>query len=477
MRIVQLQATNVKRIKAIDLTFKDGVTVFSGLNGQGKSSAADCLFYALGGKEALPGEPVRKGQDKATIKVGLGTDIVELVVKRTIPKDGPTTLIVESPDGARYPSPQAMLDGMWNAIAVDPPAFIRMPPKEQASLLRKVAKLDIDVDALDALNLSDFNKRTDINRQAKQKKAQADGVAVPDEVKGAIVDESALVGELEAAGKTNAEIETKKGRRELAKQTIAQMTAQAAELKVSAVSVRTAADAAYTKAGQDAQEAYDRAKKVAETAYAGELKRATGIEELAAAGLADVDELQKKLSAAPPLAEPVDTADLRRRIDAAKATNKAIADRAEAVKRKADLAGEATRLDVESKALTASIDARNKEKDDAIKGAAMPVEGLGFADGVVTYQGLPFDQASQAEQLRVSMAVALASNPKLRVVLIREGSLLDDNSLALVAEMAAAAKAQVFIEVVDGSGKVGIVFEDGLVVSSPEIRAAQEKPQ
>ena len=120
------------------------------------------------------------------------------------------------------------------------------------------------------------------------------------------------------------------------------------------------------------------------------------------------------------------------------------------------------------------MDARAKQKQDAIAGAAMPVDGLGFGAGVVTYNGVPFDQASSAEQLRVSMGIAIAANPKLRVIRITDGSLLDEDSLAAIGEMAKAADFQVFVEVVDSSGTVGIVIEDGLVASTPESREAAE---
>jgi len=112
-----------------------------------------------------------------------------------------------------------------------------------------------------------------------------------------------------------------------------------------------------------------------------------------------------------------------------------------------------------------NIARRTKQRNDAIAAAKMPVEGLGFGDGEVTYNGHPFAQASGAEQLRVSVAIAMAGNPKLRVLRIKDGSLLDSKSLALLEEMADLNDFQVWIESVDESGTVGIVMEDGAVAS------------
>jgi predicted ABC-type transport system involved in lysophospholipase L1 biosynthesis ATPase subunit len=76
---------------------------------------------------------------------------------------------------------------------------------------------------------------------------------------------------------------------------------------------------------------------------------------------------------------------------------------------------------------------------------------------------VPFKQASGAEQLRVSLAMAIALNPKLRVIRIADGSLLDSDNLALVESIARENDFQVWIEMVgDGDGR-GIIIEDGSV--------------
>jgi hypothetical protein len=138
---------------------------------------------------------------------------------------------------------------------------------------------------------------------------------------------------------------------------------------------------------------------------------------------------------------------------------------------RAEVAKEADAKKARSEDLTRQIDGIKQRKAETIEKAAMPVAGLGLSDGGVTLGGLPLDQASAAEQLRVSVAIGLAMNPRLRVLLIRDASLLDADSLRLVAEMAQAADAQVWCEMVtDGSG-VGIVIEDGMVKEQAEATA------
>jgi len=112
----------------------------------------------------------------------------------------------------------------------------------------------------------------------------------------------------------------------------------------------------------------------------------------------------------------------------------------------------------------------------------MPVEGLAFDPDGVTYQGVPFSQCSAAEQMRVSMAVALAMNPSLRVCLIRDGSLLDSDSLEIIREMAEAADAQVWLERVSEGADCQVIIEDGAIAvpkpttKKPAAPAAQATP-
>jgi hypothetical protein len=120
------------------------------------------------------------------------------------------------------------------------------------------------------------------------------------------------------------------------------------------------------------------------------------------------------------------------------------------------------------------MEAREQAKRDAIAAAEMPVGGLGFGSGEVLLNGLPFEQASDAEQLRASTAIAMAANPKLRVIRIRDGSLLDEGGLSLLADWAKERDYQVWIERVDTSGKHGIVLEDGHVKAARDAEAEKE---
>jgi hypothetical protein len=113
--------------------------------------------------------------------------------------------------------------------------------------------------------------------------------------------------------------------------------------------------------------------------------------------------------------------------------------------------------------------ARKEAKDQAIASAKMPVDGLSFGEDGVLLNGVPFEQASDAEQLRASVAIAAAMNPKLRVIRIRDGSLLDDDAMQALAAMAAERDLQIWIERVgEHVNTFGVVIRDGAVVAQAE---------
>ncbi len=115
--------------------------------------------------------------------------------------------------------------------------------------------------------------------------------------------------------------------------------------------------------------------------------------------------------------------------------------------------------------LTRKIVAIDEEKKIKLAEVKMPIEGLGWDEEGVSYNNIPFNQLSGAEQLKISMAIAMASNPKLKVVLIKDGSLLDQDSLKVIEDMAKEKDWQIWCESVDSSGKVGIYIEDGEIKS------------
>jgi recombinational DNA repair ATPase RecF len=430
VKILRLEAENIKKLKVVAIKPDGHIVEITGPNGSGKSSVLDSIYYALAGAKDIPSQPIRRGQLKAHVKLELG----EITVIRKFSKDTGTSLVVEAKNGARFPTPQRLLDEILGKLTFDPLEFSRMDPKKQLDQLRAMVKIDVDLDKLDAQNATDFDTRTDLNREIKSLDAQGFGFSFPDDTPDEEIDVSKLAGELEAAGQKNAEIERVKDKRKF-------MESQVASQTESALRCRHLADQRRKEAAAEDDQAE---KHVAESLRIKALAEAIVIE------------------------DPVDTAEVRELINSARGINENVAKK----KQQATIFARAKRLREAAEALTESMAARTTAKRTAIGAAKMPIEGLSFGDGEVVFNGLPFTQASSAEQLRISVAVAMAANPKLKVLRIQDGSLLDEQNMRLLTEMAEASDYQIWLERVDTSGKVGVVMEDGMVKGATDAAAS-----
>ena len=171
------------------------------------------------------------------------------------------------------------------------------------------------------------------------------------------------------------------------------------------------------------------------------------------------EELRSTLAALPPVEPDTDTAAMQEQVTAAEQTNEHVRSK----RRKVELLAESCTASISAGALTDQMEKRRVKARDAIAAADLGIDGLTVADGRVMLGDHPFDQASDAERLLASCAIAGRGDAELRVLRIRDGSLLDENSLRLAAEWAAKNDYQVWVERVDTTGKVGIVIEDGQV--------------
>jgi hypothetical protein len=428
MKIISLQAENFKKLVAVEIKPDGNFVQITGKNGQGKTSTLDAIWVALAGMSAAPSQPIRKGATAARIRLDLGEVIVTRHFKAGIDETFTTQLTVESAQGARYPSPQKMLDSLLGALSFDPLAFSRMEAKDQFNALTKFVP-DVDFAAIDAANKREYDARTDVNRKAKEARSAADSIKITSEPK-ASVDESELVEKMRQAGEHNTGIEKRKANREKIADQIAD-----GKKRIQAIHQQIS----------EWQKQID----VAEQSIKDESNL--------------VGAFETKLADAPPLPDPVDTAVLADLINDAREVNATHARWVEQSKQRKMLLETAESFATQSGVLTKSIEDRTTAKLAKIAAAKLPIEGIGFGDGMVLLNDLPFDQASDAEKLRASVAIAMAANPKLPVVLIRDGSLLDEDGLRMVAEMADTRGAQVWIERVSNAGGVGIVLENGSV--------------
>lgn len=427
--VVGLAAENVKRIRAVEIKPpRIGVVEIAGRNNAGKSTVLDAIVYALGGKAVQPEMPVRKGEKSAKVVL----ELEDLVVTRTWAEKGSyLTVERQAPGGERLrvAKPQEFLDRIVGAgLGFDPTEFIRMKPAEQGELLLRLLQLPEDPRELDRERADVMLTRTGVNREVRRLQgalASMPAVEAPDE-------EVSITALLEERDRLSGENED------------------------NAVFREAAANAA--RAAEAARATVERLRRELADAEAA-LEAAT-----AAAEQADLLASQKA---------DHDLAPLTARIAGAERTNEVVRAKRERAKTEAEL----KRVEAESAKLTERIEQLDETKATMIAAAPFPIPGLGFADVggvyVVTFDGVPLSQASSSLVMRVGMAIAMALNPTVRILLLREGSLLDDEARAEIEAVAAERGFQVWLEVVGKGSDAGFVIEDGGVARVPAAAAAR----
>lgn len=410
--VVQLEVENVKRINAAAISPTDEMTKVGGFNENGKSTLLDSLEYTLCGGRALPVEPLRRGTKKGFSRVRIesrSTDFGLLAERQYTKKSDKLVVMLDGQDQP-ITAPQRMLDALYDANAAQPDDFLSLKPKDQLALLQEL--VGVSFDDLDSQRESLYKERTGVNGAAKLLEGQVAAMPKFDEVKEP-VDTSALQAELKAAEQVNRQ-------------------AEAAEHEIETLSAQS--------------QQYD-AELERLRARANEIKAAK-------------EEIQTKMAeAASKAVEPVDTQTITDKLINAQELN----DKVDANVRRREAEKQFRAKNAESMKLTLAIEKIVEEKEKRLAEAKFPVEGLSFGDEGVLLHGLPLEQASQEQQVITAAAIALAKRPKLRVILMRRGSLLDVQHQASLRAWAKKNKCQVILEVVGKDADCNVIIEDGYV--------------
>ncbi len=421
LKIVSLEIENVKRLHAVHIEPDGSAVIIGGRNTQGKTSVLDAITMALSGAKCE--RPVHGDETKGKVVIDLG----EIVVTRTFTPSGGGSLTVAAANGAKFSSPQTMLDAMLGKISFDPLAFTRMKPAEQLATLRDLC--GVSTAMIDSARASAFDERTTVNRKVKEVEAQI--VAMPFHNDAPAEEQSAakITEELKAANAANNDRTEFIAAGKRAAQALAEATGAVASKREEIARLEESIAAEKAKLA-------DWEVGVTERTDELEAMRAKAAE-------------MKEIDTAPIIASLDTIGEQNRKLN----ENRIRADAGTALKTHREKAD----------ALTRKIEDCDAKKRARLEAAKYPVKGLALAEAGIEFNGIPFEQASSAEQLKVSVAIGIAMNPRVRVILVRDGSLLDEDSLAMMREMAEESNSQVWIERVSQGDECNVIISDGRI--------------
>lgn len=419
--IISLTVENIKKIKAVTIRPSGNVVEITGRNGQGKSTVLDAIWWALKGKDNIQTAPIRNGEKSGKITLELQDYLIERTFRRNELGDDYTTKIsVITKDRARMASPQAVLDGFTGMLGFDPLSFMRQTPKQQYDTLRGLCKLDVDVEELDRQYKDLFARRTDVNRDVKTCEARLANMVIPAGAPTERVDVAALVDKVEEINAANSAI----AQQQRMRQTLL---------------------ADNVRRGEEAKKLYARLAKIEKENKSAAEQIGTITDYLRDNKPQDASFYSEKIKQAEQINSIMDLRERRNFEEKALHTAQTHADE-----------------------LTAQMKELQERKKAAIEAAKLPVSGLEFGEGELLLNGVPLAQLSAAEQLKLSMDISMAENPQLKVVLLKDASLLDNESMEYIRARAEKEGYQVWAERVASDGAVGFTIENGELKHSEE---------
>jgi len=418
MHITGLQAENFKRIKYINVEIPEGKTELQiiGDNDAGKSTFMDAVEAALSGAKGAHFEPIRHGEEQATIIIKLKDKKEKLIVTKIFKKDKKPSLVIKNEDSSiTFNSPQELLDSFIGALSFDPLTFYNMKPDAQYDTLKDMLKLG-EIDKLEEQSDIDFTNRTLVNRNLKDKEAQLKGLGEII-ILTEYIDVNKLVNKLQKINERNTQIdiEFEKHRQTQAKRIDKEKEIKNLEIKLIA------------------------------------LKNELNYLKTEEANFSDT--------------EKENVNDLRNQIKTAELNNKNYQEAKSKQDKQIELRKDIEALTVKSEAYTNVLAARDKRKLELLSKTEMPIPGLSIQDKIIRYEGTALQECSTSGKMKVSFAIGMALNPKLRNIFIRNASLLDNNNLGIIRDLAKEKGYAIWLELLEHKNKgkniMQVMIENG----------------
>lgn len=448
MKIISLAISNIMKITAAFIKPTSDVVLIQGDNAQGKSSVLDSIVMAFAEKNSktFPKEPIKKGAKKGNIEIHMDGDsalgIPPFVITRTITPSG-TSLKIEPEEILNGETPRSFMDKIIGSISFDPLSFINNEPKKQRKILLEL--IGVDVDELDRKEKEIFDSRTIKGRDLKVQEQKVKGlVNYPDVKEKEEIKIAELSKKLTEALTFNQSIDNRENSRQRLKE---DALANIEQIK------------SWKEAIQKLQEKIDGLEVIVEKQKADFKSEGVAIAEL----------------------ESIDVEDINAEIQSIESTNTKIRANYTYKSEQANLKALQAAYDT----IDANLESIRADRLKLIADAPIPVDGLTFDEDGLLYNTIPLSQCSDGEKLMVSLGISMALNPTMKVLRIKDGSLLGPTNMKILAQMVKDKGYQIFIEKVmdktgyDASGKIGIFIQEGEVIESDgvEVNNTPEPPK
>ena len=434
LRVIRATIKNILGIEELDFSLGN-VTILSGANGSGKTSALEAFrSIFVGGHDATL---LHNGADKGEVVLVLN-DKSKLV--KTV-KESASKLSVRDPNGGDVTAPKSFVDALHDTFACNPIDFLTAPKSSRVKTLLEMTPFTLDAAQikpltalctahhvlptkeplayLDSVRKDLFDKRTGVNRSLKDKRATAieieQGLPPADDtletIDARILEIKDVIFELS----TSCTQDTEKLRKSIAdRKSLA--ANDCATVKLNA-----------QKAIREIEAAMAATCRTLESACTDKV---TAIQNEITALQSDTE-----YTLTP---EREEMARLNQQRDE---VQRASGSRQLAIKMQA----EAFEHEAEAEVLTSALETIDNMKLKLME--QLPIDGVEIKNGDIYLDGVPFDRVNEARKIQAAIQLAVVRSQKLDLPFVCVDGLerLDESTFALFVEQAAETDVQFIV--------------------------------
>ena len=427
LKSLHLELENFKNIekKVIDIGGRS--LIFLGKNNSGKSTLIQAMLSPMDTK-VLPSEPIKKGEERARISHKIGGIMDGEEKEYTLdlyftPSTNKGRLVVTNEKGDIQKSPATFVKGLIGNVSFDVTKWLN---DEKAKKLKTIKELTGCSEKIDIIEMQIDEKKSAM----KFKKQRAE------ELEATLKNHEFAKGEIE---KFSEPIDISPIQQELLN--ISQKQSQWDGIKNQVAGFEKDVESCIDKINKASVE-IDRLKQEINrqntliqeyTAEADKINSniQKGKEWMAKFERPSIDEVNSRLS------ESIVHNEKSSRISSLSNQHK-----------------EMITAKVECDNIKIEVDKLLAQRNEIISSSQLPIEGLGFTNDEIYINGLPLEegQINTATLFKIGVQVAMALNPKLKVIFLHDGSLFDKDGLRDIVSLIEENGYQAVIEMVDYEG-------------------------
>ena len=434
LKLIKAEINNFKSIDHKSIDFGGKSAIIMGKNGAGKSSLIQALLSPVNSK-MVPQTAIKNGEEKASIELQVsgtlnGEEQTYNIDMYFTEKDSKGRVVVFDESGGKIPGSKTLVNSIVGNIGFDILEFISMgltpdgkPSKsgikKQIDILKQFMPQDVQktLHELDIEKSTIYDNRTEINKDVKSAESKLKGMDMDPEL----------------IEKYSVKMDDTKVKERMGKigDAISQYDSVVSGIETKGLKVTNIEDRlnSLAKEMNSLKEELSEVNKDIEKGKAWLEKKGER---------PSMENLSKEL-------EGINSHnDMYRKVVECKEHDKDVRE----FKKQSD--------DITERLATIEV-----EKKELFKENPLPVKDLTFSEDEIHYKELPFNENQHPSStiIGVGLKIAMAMNPNLRLLIVKDGSLLDKKMLNFILKMVDKKGYQVFVEMVDFSGESELTID------------------